>query len=568
MATGGWWMFHGDAAHSGEVAGSSIRSNNVGSLILAQDIPVAGPVLSVPALVDGIIYVGIANTSGTPGVDGGTLYKIDAETGTFLRQFNWSVPPGEGDTHGFMGMGCTPAVANGSVIFSAFDGKLYCIDQDTFAQSWVTDLRRADLVHNQPVNNVPDPDGPNATMANAAGWSSPLIVNDRVYVGMGEGENPDLFGFVYCLDATTGDVLWIYCTCLFEAGIPNPPNVLPASAVPTLPPGFSTQPSPATRGCSIWSCIAYDEKLDRLFMTTGNPAPDSALPSYGFSNGILSLDATTGEYCGFFQAPAESSYRQSDNDVDFGGSAMLFDYYDGTRVVAAACKNGSLFVLNAATMDLIAQRQLLPYYNDGSQIPTVDPHIGQDDTRINPYVTNEESNATPQENFYGTYSTPAVCTAQNTLYIGVGGNNYHNVAAGIDCTTTPFMRALNQSDLSDAWQLDDSDPQRYIKPAPPMYAMPGEGALSSPVVVNDVVFCSTNIVALHAFSAIDGTALWSASLGDQTGGINGGYGYCLGPAIENNFVVVGALVSGGNGGLLHVYTLATDGADAEAEEST
>jgi outer membrane protein assembly factor BamB len=85
--------------------------------------------------------------------------------------------------------------------------------------------------------------------------------------------------------------------------------------------------------------------------------------------------------------------------------------------------------------------------------------------------------------------------------------------------------------------------------------MPGEAALSSPVVVNDVVFCTTNIVALHAFSAVDGTALWSVPLGDETGGINGGYGYCLGAAVEGDYVVAGALVSGGNGGVLRVYTL-------------
>jgi outer membrane protein assembly factor BamB len=88
-----------------------------------------------------------------------------------------------------------------------------------------------------------------------------------------------------------------------------------------------------------------------------------------------------------------------------------------------------------------------------------------------------------------------------------------------------------------------------------MYAVPGESGLSSPAVVNDVVFCSTSIIGLYAFCAHDGTLLWQHQLGEQTGGMNGGYGYCLGPAIEGKYVVAGGLVFGRNGGVLHIYSL-------------
>lgn len=88
-----------------------------------------------------------------------------------------------------------------------------------------------------------------------------------------------------------------------------------------------------------------------------------------------------------------------------------------------------------------------------------------------------------------------------------------------------------------------------------MYATPGEAGLSSPAVVNDVVFCSTSKIALYAFDANDGTLLWSDALGEQTGGFNGGYGYCLGPAIAGDHVVVGALLMGRDGGVLRIYSL-------------
>jgi len=382
------------------------------------------------------------------------------------------------------------------------------------------------------------------------------ILNGCVFVGMGEGENPALFGFVFCLDLTTGNVNWIYSVCQFAEGVPNQPNVLPPSVVTgDLAAPFTVGPvDPAIRGCSVWSSIAYDDNLGRLYCTTGNPVPDSALPAKGFSNGVLALDATSGEFRGFFQPPPESSYRATDVDVDFGGSAVLFTA-NGRRLVAAGCKNGGLFVLDAASLELVRWRQLLPYYNDGRQIPTVDPHVGPNDSRLDPSVPNRMSDEEDQENYSGTYSTPAIHYALGRIFIGIGGNNYHNVQAGIDYATTPFLRAMNWETLDDAWAMDNSDPRLYIEPQPPMYGTPGESGLSSPAVVNDVVFCSTSKVAVYAFDAFSGKMLWEDRLGVQTGGMNGGYGYCMGPAASGDYVVAGALVFGKRGGVLRIYSL-------------
>jgi outer membrane protein assembly factor BamB len=547
-----WWMFHGDPAHTGETRGGGINSATAAHLKLLHDIPIAGPVLSVPALVDGYVYVGLANSQEVAAATGGAFLKIDVKTGAVVRKYEWPIAAAEGDTHGFMGMGCTPAVADGKIYFSAFNGKLYCLDQETLLPLWITDLRKADAEHNQPVSNtLGDPGDPPA-----AGWSSPVVVNGKVYVGMGEGENPALFGFVFCLDGKTGDVIWIYCTCQFVDGAPNQPNVLPPGTVQEpLSAPFSAGPvDPAIRGCSVWSSIAYDAHLNRLYCATGNPVPDTVLPTKGFSNGILALDAATGEYQGFFQPPPESSYRSTDNDVDFGGSPVLFTL-KGRRVVTAGCKNGGLFVLDAKSLELLKWRQLLPYYNDGGQIPTVDPHVGPNDGRMDPSVPNWRSDEIDQENYSGTYSTPAIHSELGHLYIGIGGNNYHNVQAGIDYSTTPFLRAMHWDTLEDAWAMDDGNPRLYIDAQPPMYRTPGESGLSSPAVVNDVVFFSTSRIAVYAFDARSGKMLWEDQLGEQTGGMNGGYGYCLGPAVSGDYVVAGALVFGRRGGVLRIYSL-------------
>jgi len=83
-------------------------------------------------------------------------------------------------------------------------------------------------------------------------WSSPLVVNGKVYVGCGEGEY-DAFGFVYCLDADTGNVIWLFCTNKLAANADNSPNVIPNSAIGAspLPAGFTQGPDPSVKGVSI-----------------------------------------------------------------------------------------------------------------------------------------------------------------------------------------------------------------------------------------------------------------------------------------------------------------------------
>lgn len=555
--TSNWWMFHGDLAHTGEASGSTINSGNVSGLKLTQSIDVPGSILSTPAVVDGFVYVGLANSLQATDANGGLLLKIDLATGKTAASFPWATDKGEGDSHGFFGMGCTPAVVDGCVYFSAFDGKAYCLDQQTLALKWVTNLRQADPDQNQPVNND------NGAAPKAAGWSSPAVLNGRVYIGMGEGENqsPGLYSFVYCLDAGTGKVIWIYCTCQYVDGTNNAPNQLPKDTLENgLPAGFTEYDGqPVALGASVWSGIAVDPDLDALYCATGNPQPDNQLPTLGYTNGILVLSASTGAFKAFVQIPAETSYRASDVDIDIGGAPTLYTL-NGKKVVGVGCKNGCFMVLDATTYKILQTRQMLPKMKDGSQIPTVDPHGIDDPSQPNPVLTNDQSNQNQAENFHGTYSTAATCSQQQKLFIGIGGNNYHYICAGIDTKSTPFIRAMKMSDLTDAWPLDNGDPQRYAAasdPKNPLYKNAGESGISVPAVVNDVVFMSTTLVALYAFNAKDGSLLWSdaENFGAQTGGMSGGYGYCMGPAIVGNYVVAGALVQGGNGGVLNIYAL-------------
>ena len=557
-----WWMYHGDQAHTGYIdSGSKINSANVEKFFkVLHEVKLNGSILSVPAIFHGYIYVGVANSKDVEGSNGGAFYKINIKTGEIAQTFTWVIPLDERDTHGFTGMGCTPAICEGKVYFSAFNAKLYCLDADSLELVWVTDLRYADLDQNQPVTNdmgMAQGDPP------AAGWSSPVVVKDKqgkvkVYVGIGEGENPFLYSFVFCLDGQTGKVIWIFCTCKFEKDKDNQPNVLPGQVVRgKFPSGFRLyNGNPVTKGSSVWSSIAYDPDLNRLYCATGNPVPDGPLPTPGYSNGVLALDADSGAYQGFVQIPSESSYRPTDYDVDIGASPTLF-VRKGKKVVGIGCKNGCYMIADAESLECLEWRQLLPYYQDGRQIPTVDPHPPEElQNELNPRIDNEVSNKTIGENYFGTYSTAAIHPGRERLFIGMGGPNYHNPSTGIDYTSTPFMRALDWNSLEDAWPMgNEHDPPRYRNSSPPMYTTAGECGLSSPAVVNDLVFCSTSKVSLYAFDIEDGRLLWQDDLGVQTGGYNGGYGACMGPAIWGNYVVAGALIYGRDGGILKIYGL-------------
>jgi outer membrane protein assembly factor BamB len=590
----GWWMYHGDPAHTGYVSDSDLNSTNVGSstFALLHSLQLGGPVLSVPAVTDGFIYVGLANAQQAEGGNGGALHKIEIETGKIVASYNWNLGNDERDAHSFTGMGSTPAVINGRVYFGAFNGKLYCLDQETLAEIWFTDLRQEDILHNQPITNIAGLEIPGMSPP-AVIWTSPVISADgtKLYVGCGEGENPQLFSFVFCLDTATGVVNWIFCTNQFSATQDNQPNVLPQSVLlGTVPPQFTgTSATPVSMGCSVWGAIAYDADLNRIYCSTGNqqpepngswswPGPPARIPEFqaelpwpGYPNGVLSLDANTGEVQGFFQVPAESNYRPSDIDVDLGGAPVIFEL-NGQKVIIVACKNGSCFVLDAKTLQLIKRRQMLPYMNDGSRIATVDRHPATG--ALSPHIPNEISDRVPNENFSGVFNTGAIYPGSNgsgpavppTIFYGIGGPNYHSASPGIDYETTPFVRAINLSSeaLDDTWPLDSEDPKKYVNGSRTddttgqtvgLYASAGESALSSPAVVNDVVFCTTSKVSIYAFKVSDGTLLWDDDLGMQTDGYNGGYGYCLGPAVWKNYVIAGALVFGRDGGILNIYGL-------------
>jgi hypothetical protein len=121
----GWWMYHGDPEHTGFVSDSNLSTATVASANFQTlfTLELGGPILSVPAVTDGFIYVGIANYHAAEGGNGGALLKIDITTGKTVNTFSWDLGNDNEDAHSFTGMGCTPMIFNDRVYFGSFNGK-------------------------------------------------------------------------------------------------------------------------------------------------------------------------------------------------------------------------------------------------------------------------------------------------------------------------------------------------------------------------------------------------------------------------------------------------------------
>lgn len=144
----------------------------------------AGRVISSPAVVDGVVYVGSTD---------GNLYAINADSGAQKWKFEtkaWEVS--------------SPTIASGLVYFLSYDGHLYALDAATAQVKWkfATEGERhyqgTHLHHLQPaVESMPDP------------WdfylSSPSFWNGAVYFGSSDGN-------VYSLDAGSGALKWKFHT--------------------------------------------------------------------------------------------------------------------------------------------------------------------------------------------------------------------------------------------------------------------------------------------------------------------------------------------------------------------
>jgi outer membrane protein assembly factor BamB len=173
-------MFRGDAMHSGQYSGPAPRQFHR----VKWKFPTGDRVISSPVFKDNVIYFG---------GDDGNVYAVDAASGRQIWKRTTNGP-----------VSATPAIANGSVYVGSYDGKFYALDAKTGVLKWkfATEGERrfeAKGIHGwQPKDQtIADPFD--------IFLSSPVVANDAIYFGSGDGN-------LYALDSTTGDLRWKFKT--------------------------------------------------------------------------------------------------------------------------------------------------------------------------------------------------------------------------------------------------------------------------------------------------------------------------------------------------------------------
>ena len=144
----------------------------------------AGRVISTPAVVGDVVYVGSTD---------GSLYAVNRADGTQRWKFDSEGP-----------IASSPAVGDGLVYVASLDGKVYAVDATTGARRWsfATGGERrftAPGIHGAMPRTEMMPDPFDVFL------SSPTVAGGTVYIGSGDQH-------VYALDAASGAVQWSFAT--------------------------------------------------------------------------------------------------------------------------------------------------------------------------------------------------------------------------------------------------------------------------------------------------------------------------------------------------------------------
>ncbi len=332
--TPGDWLTGGrDYQQSYFSPASQINKENIDRLGFAWEYEVDTPhgFEATPIVVDGIMF-----TSGPRGA----AYALDARTGEPL----WTFEP-EIDASVMQKLCCGVvnrgvAVWDGLVFVGALDGFVYALDAATGNIVWK-------------VNTIAD-EGRAYSVTGA-----PYIANGNVVIGNG-GAEFDARGYISAYDYKTGEQAWRFYT------VPGDPakgfeHAELEMAAATWDPNSLWE---VGLGGTAWDAMAWDPKLNLLYVGTGNGAPwvrKFRSPKGGdnlFLSTILAINPDTGELVWHYQTTPADNW-----DYTATQKLILADLeIDGEprQVIMQAPKNGFFYVLDRKTGELISAEKYVP----------------------------------------------------------------------------------------------------------------------------------------------------------------------------------------------------------------
>jgi alcohol dehydrogenase (cytochrome c) len=254
-----------------------------------------------PVVVRGVMYVTSAND----------VWALDARTGRVIWHHKRPVSTrllDDAAAHHNRGVG----VWKNFVYMETDDAHLLCLDARSGHLIW--DVMYADKAKQY------------------GATSAPLVVKDEVIVGTSGGDS-GVRGFVAAYDAVTGKLKWHFWT------IPGPGEF-----------GSDSWPGDSYLhgGGTTWMPGTYDPKLDTLYWTTSNAAPDFVGDSRPgddlYTACVLALNPTSGALKWYFQFTPHDLYDYDANETP----VLLTAKVNGQSrdLLVQANRNGFLYVLD------------------------------------------------------------------------------------------------------------------------------------------------------------------------------------------------------------------------------
>jgi len=268
-----------------------ITPANASSLTRQWTAAAGAPFTASPTVTTGAVYIGGAN---------GIFYKLSEHTGKVLNEINLGAQPAL--TCAAEGISSTATVGYDphghaqTVYVAGGDGYLYALRASNLSVEW----RSVIGIPSQTVNNYYD-------------WSSPTVINGRIYIGISSScDLPLIRGGVIEFSQATGAKLAEY---------------------------FTVPKGKRNVGGSVWSSIGVAPDGD-VYATTGNgPGRKPQLQS---SEAILKFSPSL-KLLGSFHVPQ----KQVTTDGDFGASPVFFG-----GDVGACNKNGVFYAVRQSSMKL------------------------------------------------------------------------------------------------------------------------------------------------------------------------------------------------------------------------
>ncbi len=287
--------------------------------------------ITAPLAVNGVIYLGAGH---------GVIHAIEAKTGKLLWRHDAKAMEENPDklkvAWGIRGI----AFWKDKVYAGTSDGRLIALNAKDGTQVWSA-------------QTVDPKDGAVITGA-------PRVFNGKVVIGFSGGDFSPLRGYVTAYDAESGKKLWRF---FFVPGKPGTSDgEVSDTAMAKAAETWTGEWWKFGGGGSAWNAMTYDPEFNRLYIGTGNGTPMNwKLRSPGggdnlFIASVVALDADTGQYAWHYQTTPGDSWDY-DSAVDMSLVTLKIEGQD-RKVMLHAAKNGFFYVLDRKDGSLISADKL------------------------------------------------------------------------------------------------------------------------------------------------------------------------------------------------------------------